>query len=79
MELTTQDFLQNFATQFEDTDPVTITLATNFKELEEWDSMMALTLIAMADEMYEVRLSGDDIRKSLTVEDLYNVVKSKLK
>ena len=31
----------------------------------------------MVDEEYDVALKGDDIKKSVTIEDLFNVVKSK--
>ena len=49
-----------------------------FKELDEWSSLIALSVIAMADEEYEVTLKGDDIRNANTVEDLFNTVKSKM-
>ena len=45
-----------------------------FKELEEWSSLVALSVIAMVDEEYDVEFRGDDIRDSKTVEDLYNAV-----
>ncbi len=77
MDITIEDFLENFATQFENTDREVIQSDTKFKDLEEWDSMIALSLIAMADDSYNVRLSGDDIRASATVEDLFNKVLAK--
>lgn len=76
MEL--KDFIENFANQFDETDPAEITAATEFKALEEYSSLIALSLIAMVDEEYEVTLKGDDIRTSTTVEDLFNLVKSKI-
>jgi acyl carrier protein len=42
--------------------------------LEEWSSLIALSVIAMADEEYDVRLKGDDMRNANTVQDLYDVV-----
>lgn len=75
MEL--NEFVEKFAEQFEDTDPAEITTTTEFKELDEWSSLMALAIIGMVDEEYDVTLKGDDIRNSTTVEDLYNVVKAK--
>lgn len=75
MEL--KQFIKNFANQFEDTDADEITATTEFKEFEEWSSLLALAIIAMVDEEYDVTLKGDDIRNSKTVEDLYNVVNSK--
>ena len=75
MEL--KDFIENFAAQFDDTDASEIKADTVFKELDEWSSLIALSVIAMVDEEYDVTLKGEDIRTSNTVEDLFNVVKSK--
>ena len=71
-------FLENFAAQFDDTDIDEMKAETAFKELEEWSSLTALSIIAMVDEEYEVSIKGDDIRNAITVEDLYNIVVSKL-
>ena len=71
------DFIEKFAEQFEDTDAGDIT-ATVFKNLDEWSSLIALSVIAMADEEYDVTLKGDDIRGAVTVEDLFNIVKSRV-
>lgn len=70
-------FIENFADQFDDLDSSTLSGATVFKDLEEWSSMMALAIMAMVNEEYDVELKGDDIRKSNTIEDLFNTVKSK--
>lgn len=70
-------FIQNFIDQFEDLDAKTITPQTVFKDLDEWSSLSALSIIAMADEEYNVVLKGEDIRNAVTVEDLFNIVKSK--
>lgn len=75
MEL--NDFIQHFAEQFDDTDASEITASTEFKTLDEWSSLMALSILAMVDEEYDVTLKGNDIRDSKTVEDLFNLVKSK--
>ncbi|WP_287565311.1 acyl carrier protein [Parabacteroides sp.] len=70
-------FIENFASQFDDTDTNEIKADTKFRELEEWSSLTALSIIAMVDDEYEVQLKGNDMRAAVTVEDLYNVVKSK--
>lgn len=72
-----KDFIENFANQFDDTDASEIQAETVFKELEEWSSLIALSVIAMVDEEYDVTIKGDDIRNSNTVEDLFNAVKAK--
>jgi acyl carrier protein len=71
-------FIENFAEQFEDTDSSEITAETEFKTLDEWSSLIALSVIAMVDEEYEVTIKGEDIRNSNTVEDLFNIVKSRV-
>ena len=76
MEL--KDFIENFAAQFDDTDASEIKAETVFKELDEWSSLIALSVIAMVDEEYEVTLKGEDIRTSNTVEDLFNLIKSRV-
>ncbi|MBO4719334.1 MAG: acyl carrier protein [Prevotella sp.] len=72
-----KDFIEKFAEQFDDTDVSVINAETVFKELDEWSSLIALSVIAMVDEEYEVTLKGEDIRNSTTVEDLFNAVKAK--
>ena len=75
MEL--KDFIENFANQFDETDASEIKSETVFKELDEWSSLIALSVIAMVDEEYDVTIKGDDIRNSNTIEDLFNAVKAK--
>lgn len=75
MEL--KEFIENFAAQFEETESNEITAITIFKDLDEWSSLTALSVIAMADEENEVVLTGDDIRNSTTVNDLFELVKAK--
>ena len=72
-----QDFLENFAEQFDDTPADQITHDTNFKDLDEWSSMTALTIIAMVDEKYGKKLSGSDIREASTVQDLIALIEKK--
>jgi len=71
------DIITRSAQLFDETDASEITLGTEFRSLDEWSSLIALSVIAMADEEYNVKLKGDDIKAAHTVEDLYNVVKSR--
>lgn len=75
MELS--DFIEKFAEQFDDTDPAQIKEDTLFHDLDEWSSLIALSIIAMVDEEFDVALKGDDVRNAKTVEDLFNTVKAK--
>lgn len=71
------EFIAHVAEQFEETDASQITASTKFQELDEYSSLIALSLIAMIDEEYDVTIKGNDLRSSATVEDLFNTVKSK--
>ena len=72
-----EDFVKSFAEQFEDTDASEIKADTKFHDLDEWSSMIVLGVIAMANIEYDVTLTGQDIKAAETVEDLYNLVKSR--
>jgi len=76
MEL--QSFIKNFAAQFENTDASLFEANTMFHNLDEWSSLIALAIIAMVDEEYDVALKGDEMRNAQTIEDLFAIVKSKL-
>lgn len=73
MDLNT--FVKQMAEQFYDTDPADITADTEFKALEDWESLTALTIIAMVDKEYGVTINGNDIRNAETIEDLFNRIK----
>ncbi len=73
-----KEFISNFADQFDDLDASVLTPETEFKQLDDWNSLVALSVIAMIDEEYDVTIKGDDIRNAKTIEDLYNNVNSKL-
>jgi acyl carrier protein len=75
---TLEEFVALFAEQFDDTDPSEITSTTAFHDLDEWSSLIGLSIIAMVDEEFDLALKGNDVKSSVTVEDLYNRVISKL-
>ena len=76
MEL--KKFIENFAAQFDETDSKIFTAETKFRELDEWSSLIALSVIAMADEEYGIKLKGDDIRNSHTIQDIFNIISKEL-
>ena len=76
MEL--NDFIALFAEQFDDTDVSEFKPETVFHDLDEYSSLIALSIIAMVDEEFDVQLKGDDMRAAVTIEDLYNTVKKQL-
>lgn len=71
-------FILNIASQFEETNSDIFTGETKYKDLEEWSSLTALTIIGMIDEEYIVKIKGEDIRNCETINDLFALVKSKV-
>jgi len=72
-----KEFIANFAEQFDDTELSVFKPETVFHELDEYTSLIALSIIAMVDEEYGVTLNASDMSSSVTIEDLYNKVKTK--
>lgn len=71
-----QDFNEMFDFDLAD-EGIIIKGETKYKELEDWDSLMALSLIALADDTYSTKLTGDEIRELDTIEDLYMFITKK--
>lgn len=77
MSMELKDFVANLADQFEDTDPQEITAETNFHDLEEWDSLIALAVLNMTEKKYGKKITFDEMKKCVTIEDLFNIISSK--
>jgi len=68
-----KQFLQNFADQFDD-EQEGLTLETKFRDIEEWSSLIALNVMAMCDEEYEVILSANEMESANQISDIYKIV-----
>ena len=75
---TLDEFVALFAEQFDEADPQEITADKQFRDLDEWSSLIGLSVIAMIDEEFDVTLRGEDMRKANTPAELYEIVKSKM-
>jgi len=73
-----QEFIEKFAEQFDDTEPEVFKPETKFRELDEWSSLVALSIIAMIDVEYDVTLKGSEMRQAETIQELFDIVQSKL-
>lgn len=73
-----QNFIEQFAEQFDDVDVEQLNSATRFRELDGYTSLVALLIITMIDEEYDVTVTGDDMKQQVTIGDLYNLVSSRL-
>lgn len=71
------EFIANFAEQFDDTDSSEITKDCCFRELDEYSSLIGMSIIALARTEYGKVITGSEIRTCTTVEDLYMLIKNK--
>ena len=71
------NFIENFAGEFDEAPVEAFVPTTEFKTLEEWNSLTALSVISMIDDQYNKTITGADLRGSKTLEDLFNLVASK--
>jgi acyl carrier protein len=71
------EFVQDFASCFEDTDISEFDENTVFKNLEEWDSLSTLAIIGMCNKRYRVKVTGGEIREMNTIADVFQLVKTK--
>ena len=74
MEL--QEFLENFREQFEDTDPSEIQAETDFHDLDEWGSLLGMSVIAMTKEVYGKKITGKQIKECQSVKALFDLIQS---
>lgn len=65
------EFVNAFASEFNETPLNTFNPDTKFKDLEEWDSVMALTIISLVEEIFNLRITGNELRINNTIEELY--------
>jgi acyl carrier protein len=70
-----QDFIQNFADAVE-VDVDSIGPNSVFKDIDSWDSMAVLNIIAMVDDKYQKTIGGDEIENSVTVVELWEKIKA---
>ncbi len=69
-----QEFIEQFLMAVDFQNPVEVTAATVLTDLPEWDSLAALGVIVMFDMEYSKTIIGDDLKQSITIHDLFNLL-----
>lgn len=72
-----KEFIEHFAEQFDDTELSEFKPETVFHDLDEYTSLIALSIILMIDEEYGVSIDANEMAAAVTIEDLFNTVKAK--
>lgn len=73
------EFIKNFVDQFDDLELADVTPETVIRDLDEWSSMIGLSLLNMAEKSYGVQLTFDELRNSITVQNLFDSIVKKQK
>ncbi len=73
-----KEFIANFADQFDETEPEEIMADTEFRDLEEWSSLITLSVLNMIGKKYGYTMTFEEMAPCVTVEDVYNLVSSKV-
>ena len=71
-----KQFLQNFADQFDD-EIEGLTLETRFRDIDGWASIVALSVMAMCDEEYDVIRSANEMESAEKISDIFNIVNAR--
>ena len=73
------EFIKNFADQFDDTELEEFKPETNYREdRDEWSSLNGLAILNMIEKKYGVKITASEIKETTTIEDVFNLVKSKM-
>jgi acyl carrier protein len=73
-----EEFILKIEEEFDDLVPGVLKPDTNFRENFEWNSINALLLIALVKMEYDVTINAEDLTKSKTINDLFEIIKSRV-
>lgn len=71
-------FKEQFIDQLVDVKADSISGSTIIRQISSWDSMTAMAVQAMVEDNYKVIMTDNDWKNLVTVEDLFELVKSKV-
>lgn len=71
------EFVKRFAEEFDETPVENFQADTKFKDLDEWSSLTALSIISMVDEVFDKQITGADVRSVQTIAELYALIERK--
>lgn len=72
-------FFENVIEILEIEDSSSINDSTEFRELDEWDSLNALSIISMVDEEFGITISKKEMKSVETLGELYNLIQERAK
>jgi len=76
--MTWEEFEANIRDVLEVEDDVVLNRDEVLEDSEYWSSMHALLVMAMAESEYDVSITGEDLRKSRTLGNIFELINSKV-
>lgn len=64
--------------EFEDVEEGTLKADTKLKDIEGWDSMHSLILIARIDSDYGITISAEELNQLATVKELFQFIRKRV-
>lgn len=74
MIISIEKFIEDFLIAVDFQEEVEAQPETELKSFPEWDSLAALGVIVMFDVEYGKTITGDDLKNSTTLRDLYQLL-----
>ena len=72
-----KEFEENVRESLEIEDHIAINKDDVLENTEYWSSMHALLIMALAESEYDISLTGEELRNSKTLRDLFDLFQSK--
>lgn len=69
-----KNFIENFSSLLTQSNAGELSENTEFKKLPEWSSLIALSVIAMVEDEYDVLLKSTDILSARTLRELFDII-----
>lgn len=69
-----EKFIKNFTNQMLNQDYQKISAETIFRDLDDWDSLSAMAVIAMIEDIYFIKISDEEFINLKTIQQLYNFI-----
>lgn len=72
------EFTRLLEQEFDDMEPNSLTPETSYRDMPDFSSMHALIIIAFIDNQFDVLLTGQELKNTIMVKDLYDLVVTKV-
>jgi acyl carrier protein len=69
-----QELIKCIEEEFDEIETGSLSDDSSIRDLDGWSSMHALILIALVDNHFDVLLTGEELKNSLTIQDLHEVI-----